>query len=550
MVKTSMSTAPPSGDSLPFEVTDVFWMTLKIWDEHRVIVHQGGTSSSKTYSVLQVLFLKCIENKIDVLVAGQDIPNLKEGAYKDFINIWNTNEKTKAYIVDRNKTEMTFEFFNGSKIKFSSFKDSQDAKSGKRDILFVNEANGIPYDVYRQLAIRARHKIIIDYNPSARFWAHTKVLTDPTAKRIISDYRHNKFCSEEIIADILKYKETDPYLWRVYGRGATGQVEGLIFPNVEFISPDKMPAIEDMRHFGYGADYGYAADPNTLVSAGVYQGNIYAKLELYLKGEAGAGVKLPDLAAEWEECITERYYSTISFDNSQSREQADLLRDTYGFNVIAANRRGGSILSGIGLLKDYKMYIVDDEDHHFHEEQQKYLWRRVNGVNKAKPTDSYNHCFHPDTLILTTRGLVKIKEVEIGDFVINSNEKPCMVVNSFLSREDAEIWQYTVNTKVLKSTPDHKVKTPTGWSKIDNLRVGDTVYLEEGGILVESKIKTLSKIKLPNSDVYDLSVYETHEYIAEGLLVSNCWDSLRYWALDNLTNLSGDIPFESEVITF
>ena len=50
----------------------------------KVIVNQGGTSSGKTYAIMQVLFTRAIEEPRQVItVVGQDIPNLKKGAYRD-----------------------------------------------------------------------------------------------------------------------------------------------------------------------------------------------------------------------------------------------------------------------------------------------------------------------------------------------------------------------------------------------------------------------------------------------------------------------------------
>ena len=48
------------------------------------MVHQGGTSSGKTYAILQALVMKaCTENDLVITVVGQDIPNLRVGAYRD-----------------------------------------------------------------------------------------------------------------------------------------------------------------------------------------------------------------------------------------------------------------------------------------------------------------------------------------------------------------------------------------------------------------------------------------------------------------------------------
>ena len=53
-----------------------------------IVVNQGGTSSGKTFAIIQVLFCIACENKGQVItVVGQDIPNLKAGAQRDALKV-------------------------------------------------------------------------------------------------------------------------------------------------------------------------------------------------------------------------------------------------------------------------------------------------------------------------------------------------------------------------------------------------------------------------------------------------------------------------------
>jgi phage terminase large subunit len=158
-----------------------------------IIVNQGGTSSGKTYAILQVLFSKAIADTCTITVVGQDIPNLKVGALRDAIDIHNADEAIKQQVTFYNRSDRVFTFKNGSIIEFNSYDNEQDAKSGKRDYLFVNEANGIQYNIFEQLSLRTRKQVYIDYNPDTSFWVHDKIIPMPNAELIISDHRHNPF---------------------------------------------------------------------------------------------------------------------------------------------------------------------------------------------------------------------------------------------------------------------------------------------------------------------------------------------------------------------
>ncbi|MEI8204771.1 MAG: phage terminase large subunit, partial [Bacteroidota bacterium] len=187
----------------------------------RVLINQGGTSSGKTYTILDLLFVIGTDNENQVItVVGQDIPNLKKGAYRDAKKIWGDSEIYQQKWSKPNETERIFTCTNGSIIEFNSYQDEQDAKSGKRDYLFVNEANGIDYKIYWQLAIRTKKKIFIDYNPTSRFWAHD-LANDKDTRIIISDHRHNIYLTQEQHDRIEGI--TDKELRKVYARGHTGQ---------------------------------------------------------------------------------------------------------------------------------------------------------------------------------------------------------------------------------------------------------------------------------------------------------------------------------------
>ena len=163
----------------------------------RFLVNQGGTSSGKTYTIMQRLIVLSFEHPMAIItVCGQDLPNLKVGAMRDLDTILHTRAELLDWFKN-NKSDSSYRGKNGSIIEFKSYQDAQDAKNGKRDYLFVNEANGVPYDVFWQLQIRTRKQVIIDYNPTARFWVHDKIIGREDCKLIISDHRNNRFLTED-----------------------------------------------------------------------------------------------------------------------------------------------------------------------------------------------------------------------------------------------------------------------------------------------------------------------------------------------------------------
>ena len=252
-----------------------------------VIINQGGTSSGKTYSILQVLFLRAIETaNLVITVAGQDIPNLKRGAIRDAKTIVATTPYIASQVQGWNGTDKIYTFKNGSIIEFTSYDDAQDAKNGKRDYLFINEANGVPFEVYHELQVRTRKQVFIDYNPNAAFWVHERLIPqigNPDSPinivRFISNYTHNPFLDATTIKRI-EAMRSDPVLWRVYGLGFTGKVKGLVFPKWEqaFNFPN------DANKIAYGLDFGFSEDPVALVRCGIYDRCLFAEQLVYETG--------------------------------------------------------------------------------------------------------------------------------------------------------------------------------------------------------------------------------------------------------------------------
>ncbi len=83
--------------------------------QSHIVINQGGTSSGKTYAIMQVLFCIACENAgLVITVVGQDIPNLKAGALRDSLKIYSDSAQVASCIRSYNRSELIFEFNNGT----------------------------------------------------------------------------------------------------------------------------------------------------------------------------------------------------------------------------------------------------------------------------------------------------------------------------------------------------------------------------------------------------------------------------------------------------
>lgn len=364
-----------------------------------VIVNQGGTSSGKTYAILQVLFsLACIEPKLVITVVGQDIPNLKAGALRDALTIYNNSTNLKLQIKSYNKSDRIFEFNNGTLIEFKSYDNSQDAKSGKRDYLFINEANGINFDVYTELALRTKKRIFIDYNPNFEFWVHENLIGNPGVELIISDYRHNPFLADSIKEKIESLKFIDVELWKVYARGATGKITGLILTN--WFLCDKIP--EDARHIANGLDFGFTNDETGCIEVFQQNGELWVN-ELFYE----TGLTNQDISRKLKGLNIGRSLEIIA-DSAEPKSIEELRRE--GWYITGADKGSDSINNSIDILKRYKINVTKNSVN-LRKELGRYIWKKdKTGKSLNVPIDSYNHLIDP----LRYVALNKLKIQNIG----------------------------------------------------------------------------------------------------------------------------------------
>jgi phage terminase large subunit len=348
------------------------------------VVNQGGSSSGKTYAIMQVLFcIGCEQNGQVITVIGQDIPNLKAGALRDALKIYSESSQIAASVTSYNKSDRVFEFRTGSIIEFKSYSDAQDAKSGKRDYLFVNEANGIDWQIYCELALRTRTRIYIDYNPNTAFWVHDYLLGRDDVQLIISDHRHNPFLDDIMRKKIESLKELDKEHWKVYARGLTGKVSGLVLTNWSLC--DNIPA--SAKLIAIGLDFGFTNDETGCIEVYRYNGELWINELIYETHLTNLDIS--DKLAGFR--ISKR--TEIIADSAEPKSIEELKR--LGWYMTGVKKGADSIKNSIDILKRYRLNITRNSVN-LREELSRYKWRTDrSGKTINEPVDRFNHLIDP-----------------------------------------------------------------------------------------------------------------------------------------------------------
>ena len=224
----------------------------------RFVSSCGGTRSGKTFANLQLIFELAALDQVPTLtsVVSETFPHLKRGAIRDFPVAIGDYYDPRCW----NKSDSTYTLPNGSVIEFFSADAPSKVHGPARDRLFLNEVQNIPYEIARQLFVRTRGLILLDYNPTASFWANETVEARPDCVTIHSTYKDNSLLTNEQVREI-EANQTDRNWWKVYGLGEFGTLEGVIY---DFELIDAMPEPEGLRE-SWGIDFGFTHDPTAIV---------------------------------------------------------------------------------------------------------------------------------------------------------------------------------------------------------------------------------------------------------------------------------------------
>jgi phage terminase large subunit len=346
----------------------------------RIRIVQGGTSSSKTFTILPFLIQYAIQTpKSEISVVSESIPHLKRGALKDFLKImdWTNNFNSNNF----NKSNLTYKFTNGSYIEFFSADQPDKLRGARRDVLFINECNNVDFESYQQLAIRTKKFIYLDYNPTNEFWVHKELINDENSDFVILTYKDNEALDNAIVKEIEKAKEkaeTSTYWanwWKVYGLGQIGSLDGVIFNNWQTI--DNIP--NEARLIGYGLDFGYSNDPTAIVE--VYKWNDKTILNeiCYQKELSNSQIA--------------KYIKTkhvVYCDSAEPKSIAEL--KILGVSAMAVVKGADSINFGIKAMQE-KNYLVTSSSLNLIDELRKYAWEKdkKTGEKLTRPIDDFNH---------------------------------------------------------------------------------------------------------------------------------------------------------------
>jgi phage terminase large subunit len=321
------------------------------------------------------------ETPLIISCCSESMPHMKRGVIRDFFNILGESQDNNPYW---SKTEFTYSRpdWKGS-IEFFGADTPAKMHGGRRDILYVNEANNIGWEIVRQADIRTRLFTILDWNPTAEFWAHEFWLDQPG-----NSYSHSTYeqaveigvLPEQVRVDIESYRDKDPNFWNVYGLGLVGKIEGLVHPNFEQV--DELP----QGFTVYGLDFGYSTDPSVLTQNVIIGDKLYSH-EVF----RASGLTNQQIANKMELAQIDR--TTPIYADPNEPKSIEEIRQR-GFNIMEAAKGPGSVEFGIQRVNQFYQYWTKDSVDCIKEQRNhRYIKRIIQGKEQftSDTTHQWSH---------------------------------------------------------------------------------------------------------------------------------------------------------------
>ncbi len=328
---------------MPYQATTATHKVLGL--KKRIRAVSGGTSASKTISILMVLIDYAQSTKTPKLISvvSESIPHLKRGAMRDFENIL----KEQGYWDESawNRTDFIYTFHTGSKIEFFGADSPDKVRGPRRDVLYINEANNVDYSAFDQLEVRTKGFIFLDWNPVGSFWFYEEVLPNRSKDIdfITLTYKDNEALAQSIVESI-EARQPNARWWKVYGLGELGENDERIYTGWALI--DDIP--HEARLIRYGLDFGYTIDPTAIVAVYEHNGGYIIDEVCYQKGLSNKSIA----------DILNNHPQAIVFADSAEPKSIDEIR-SYGIGIYPAQKGPGSVFQGIQNVQSKRISITN-----------------------------------------------------------------------------------------------------------------------------------------------------------------------------------------------
>lgn len=391
-------------ERLQVEVPEAF---VELYEPSRYKIFYGGRGAGKSWQFGRAAVVLAYARKIRVLCVREIQKSISDSVHKLLqeqiyeLGLDGFFKVTKDAIVGANGSEFIFKGLHNNTNEIKSTEGV--------DICWVEEGQSVTADSWDVLIPTIRKdgsEIWVTFNPLNESDAtYQKFIVNPPYEALVKkvNYYDNPYFPEVLRKEMEWLKEKDRQAYLHIWEGECRKIsKALVFGGryrvEEFDTPDGV-------RFYQGADWGFAADPTTLVRCFIINRTIYIDAEAW-----GVGVDLDETPALFDIIPTARRWP-IKADCARPETISFMKRR--GFNITAAKKWQGSVEDGIEWLKSYDIVVHPRCKHTIDEfEHYSYKQDKVTGDILPVIVDAFNHII--DALRYSMDGLIKGKGMTIN----------------------------------------------------------------------------------------------------------------------------------------
>ena len=359
---------------------------------HRWEVYMGSAGSAKSYFITQKLILRCLNEKIKILVCRRTASTIRNtcfSLFKDVISRWKLTEFVKI-----RESDFNIKFPNSSEIIFMGLDEETKLLSlNGIGTIFIEEAYEVPKPIVEQLNLRLRgntanKQMIMAFNPiSKNHWLYDFCEVNPPESFIYvhSTYKDNPFLDDEYVHELEELYVRNPAKARIFCDGEWGiDSEGLVIQNWKKEEFDPMELASQGLEHRVGMDLGWI-DKSAIIETLYDRQNktIYVFNEFYK-----SGCQLSELADAIRNMNLQK--SKIYVDAAEPRSIQYFKNE--GINAVGCAKGKDSVKAGLMFLQD-NLIIVHPRCIHFIAELENfsYIKSKQTGEWTENTTHEWSH---------------------------------------------------------------------------------------------------------------------------------------------------------------
>ena len=331
---------------------------------YRDYIFRGGTWSSKTMSICQVLLEESIRSPILIHIVsgtkeqGREVMALMLTFYDEL-----TSQGIKIVGKQRYSGIPTIVEVTGARgtsvIVSKSYDNYLKAKGQKTFVSFFNECDRLPEEIWSQRYKRTEGYCVYDFNPNEYdAWIY-ELEEKPSSYVDVSTFRDNPYVPEDIKELILSWKTTNPVLWRVHGLGERGINLGSVYDTDLWEEVSACPFTP--AYVCIGIDFGFVNETAIVITA-MEKDNQHMYVEEFLYASGLKPSEEGDMIEEAIERVRNRWSSGLGasigiIGDSAESQRLYVLQERFS-DIQGARKGQDSVKEGISWIRNrHRLYI-------------------------------------------------------------------------------------------------------------------------------------------------------------------------------------------------